>query len=85
MYSIKVTKRAGKATRRLDKGAARQVAKAIDNIAADPHGAGQKMRGEWTEYWRAWAGDNYRIIYTVDDSVRTVTVTHVFPRGDAPY
>jgi mRNA interferase RelE/StbE len=58
-----------------------RVTRRIDGLAADPRPPGSvKMAGGGGAY-RVRAGD-YRVIYTVDDRARLVTVEKVGHRGD---
>ena len=85
MWTVGISKAAQKDMRRLADQHRKQVAKVIDSLAEDPYAAGKKMRGEWAGFYRAWAGRDYRVVYTIDLQAESVTVTQVFPRGDAPY
>ena len=58
-----------------------RVIRRIDSLAEIPRPRGsEKMAGTGREY-RVRAGD-YRVIYTVDDAARIVTVEKVGHRGD---
>jgi mRNA interferase RelE/StbE len=58
-----------------------RVVRRIDALAGNPRPPGSlKMAGTGSEY-RLRAGD-YRVIYTVDDGARMVTVEKVGHRGD---
>lgn len=58
-----------------------RVVRRIDSLAGNPRPPGsEKMAGKGKEY-RVRAGD-YRVIYTVDDEAKMVTVEKVGHRGD---
>ena len=51
----------------------------IDGLATDPRPSGvEKLTG--VEGWRIRVGD-YRVVYTIDDARRIVTVTRIGQRG----
>lgn len=58
-----------------------RILKRIDDLADEPRGSGaEKLTGE--EVFRVRQG-NYRILYTVEDDVVTVTIVRVGHRRDA--
>ena len=57
------------------------VIKALGTIAANPQRLGKPLRFELTGHWAARRGP-YRIIYTIDDTTRTVTVLAIAHRAD---
>jgi mRNA interferase RelE/StbE len=58
-----------------------RILKHIDDLADEPRGSGaEKLTGE--EVFRVRQG-NYRILYTVEDDVVTVTIVRVGHRRDA--
>lgn len=63
-----------------DRGSARRLNSAIKGLAEEPrpHGA-IKLSG--ADAWRIRAGD-YRVVYTITDAVRVVTVTRIGHRRD---
>jgi mRNA interferase RelE/StbE len=57
-----------------------RILKRIDDLADEPRGSGaEKLTGE--EVFRVRQG-NYRILYTVEDDVVTVTIVRVGHRRD---
>lgn len=75
---------AGPAARNLERLPTRYataVVEALSAIAANPHRLGKPLRFELTGRWSARRGP-YRIIYTIDDESRTVTVLAVAHRAD---
>lgn len=50
-------------------------------LAADPHRIGKPLQRELAGYHSARRGA-YRVVYRIDDSVRTVFVVRVDHRGD---
>ncbi len=54
---------------------------AIHSIAADPRRMGKPLHLELKGQWSARRGP-YRIIYSIDDSTDTITVTAIAHRAD---
>jgi len=79
-YTVVLRPAARRELRQLDASVRVRVAYAIDGLVADPRPPGcKKLVG--TDQWRIRVGE-YRVIYRVQDSVVTVTVTRIGPRGD---
>lgn len=57
------------------------VVEALGAIAANPRRLGKPLRFGMAGRWSARRGP-YRVIYTVDDSTRTVTVRAIAHRAD---
>jgi len=75
---------AGTARRDLDRVPekyATAVVELLPSIAANPQRLGKPLRFEWEGRWAARRGP-YRIIYTLDEATRTVTVFAVAHRAD---
>jgi mRNA interferase RelE/StbE len=75
---------AGPAARNIEQLPARYataVIEALGTIAANPHRHGKPLRFELTGRWSARRGP-YRIIYSIDDETRTVTVLAIAHRAD---
>ncbi|MCX6377434.1 MAG: type II toxin-antitoxin system RelE/ParE family toxin, partial [Armatimonadetes bacterium] len=61
----------------------RRVDAKLMGLSRNPRQRGAaKLRGRQGEGWRVRIGE-YRILYTIDDESRTVTVYRVSPRGSA--
>jgi len=58
------------------------VIEALGAIAANPRRMGKPLRFELEGRWSARRGP-YRVIYTIDDELHTVTVLAVAHRADA--
>jgi mRNA interferase RelE/StbE len=80
-YRVLITRSAEKEIERLPDGVRRLVVRRILALADDPrpHGS-QKLSGE--DKYRIRQGD-YRVVYTIEDAVVTVTVVRVAHRSDA--
>lgn len=75
---------AGPAARNLERLPAKYataVIEALGAIATNPQRLGKPLRFELTGRWSARRGP-YRIIYTIDDKTRTVTVLAIAHRAD---
>src|SRR6267378_3247049 len=62
------------------KGAAAAL-EAVHSIAANPRRMGKPLQLELTGLWSARRGP-YRIIYSIDDSTDTITITAIAHRND---
>jgi mRNA interferase RelE/StbE len=75
---------AGPAARNLEQLPARYasaVVEALGAIATNPQRLGKPLRFELSGRWSARRGP-YRIIYSIDDETRTVTVLAIAHRAD---
>jgi mRNA interferase RelE/StbE len=80
-YTIDVRPRARRSLRQLDPSAQKAIAQVIDGLATDPRPAGFLPLTGHRPYLRVRSGD-YRVIYTVDDSARVVTIAAVGHRRE---
>jgi mRNA interferase RelE/StbE len=80
VYSVLITRSAEKEIERLPTHVRRLVVRRIEALAGDPrpHGS-QKLAGE--DKYRVRQGD-YRIVYTIEDEIVTVTVVRIAHRSD---
>jgi len=79
-YSVLITRSAEREIERLPTPMRRLVVRRIEALSGDPRPQGsQKLAGE--DKYRVRQGD-YRIVYTIEDSVVTVTVVRVAHRSD---
>ena len=79
-YAVFILRRAQKELAGLPREAFEQTKQCILRLAKEPRPVGcRKLTGR--EGWRVRVGD-YRIIYEIDDTQRTVTVLHVGHRRD---
>ncbi|MFA6039645.1 MAG: type II toxin-antitoxin system RelE/ParE family toxin [Candidatus Peribacteraceae bacterium] len=76
-----MTRRARKELQSLPAKDRERVVAAMGSLGTDPF-QGKKLQGEWEGKWslRVWP---YRIIYTVEKEIVTVTVLRVGHRRDA--
>jgi mRNA interferase RelE/StbE len=80
-YTIDVRPRARRSLRQLDPSIRQSIAQLIDGLAADPRPPGAVPLTGHRPYLRVRSGD-YRVIYSVDDSARLVTVAAVGHRRE---
>jgi mRNA interferase RelE/StbE len=79
-YSVLITRSAEKEIERLPAGVRRLVVRRVLALADDPRPQGsQKLTGE--DKYRIRQGD-YRVVYTIEDAIVTVTVVRVAHRSD---
>jgi mRNA interferase RelE/StbE len=80
-YTIDVRPRARRSLRQLDPSVRKAIAQVIDGLATDPRPPGFLPLTGHRPYLRVRSGD-YRVIYTVDDSARVVTIAAVGHRRE---
>lgn len=82
-YALRVSGPAKRAlAARLPEGVAAAVVEFITgDLLVSPHRVGKQLRGELTGQWSARRG-TYRVIYSIDEDHRTVTVLIVEHRRD---
>lgn len=79
-YKVQILRRALKELAGLPADNFDRVREGIESLALSPRPLGcQKLSGR--EGWRIRVG-NYRVIYEIDDTKRTVTVLHIGHRRD---
>jgi len=80
-YSLEIKQSAQKELDALGDPLFARIDRKILALADNPRPAGcKKLRG-YNDQWRIRIGD-YRVVYTINDTSRTVTVIHVAPRRD---
>ena len=80
-YLIIIKRPAEKELAKVPRRDAARIAMAIDALADNPRPAGGKKLEGNTDLWRIRIGD-YRVIYTIEDRIVTVTVLRIGQRGD---
>ncbi len=81
MYSVFLKRGAERGLRQLPRPFQERVAAILRGLQDNPRPPGcKKLRVGLG--WRIRVGD-YRVIYDIDDTARTVTVWHIGPRGGA--
>ena len=80
MFTIVLKKRAAKQHRKLPKDDQERILLGLKNLQFNPY-TGKKLDGEYEGLWslRVWP---YRIIYTIDKHIITVTVVAIGDRKD---
>ncbi len=81
MYTIQILRRAQAAIAALPPADAARVRAAIAALADDPRPSGCKKLKAESALWRIRVGD-YRVVYTIDDAARVITITKVGHRRD---
>ena len=81
-YGIVIERRAQAQLAALPKAVRRRLERRIDSLADDPRHAGTKPLQGTLKPLRCIRQGDYRAIYSVDDNVRLVRVTHVGHRRD---
>lgn len=80
-YEVEVTSRAAKEIMRLPRAEQSRVGEKIDGLVEEPRPVGVEKLSGYSDAYRVRSG-NYRIVYTIDDTVRIVTVTRVAHRSE---
>ncbi len=81
MYQVIVEKKALKEFLQIPRNYAKAIRTAIDDLASDPHPFGSiKLKGSSDEY-RIRVG-MYRVLYTVQDDIVTISVFKIGHRKD---
>ncbi len=80
-YKLALTESAEKELSKLPGSAVERIAGRIEKLADSPRPSGcKKLRGGVNE-WRIRIGD-YRVIYTIEDTTKTVDVTRIAHRKE---
>lgn len=80
-YAVKIRKRAKEELAELPDEVIRQIDPKIKGLAEDPRPRGvKKLKGQEGDGWRIRVG-HYRILYTIDDGRRVVTVYRIALRA----
>lgn len=79
-YHVEFETSAAKALAKLPRADAKRIKDKTDELKSNPrpHGV-EKLTG--AEAWRVRVG-NYRIVYTIEDAVRIVTITRIAHRKE---
>jgi mRNA interferase RelE/StbE len=80
-YTVSLSLRAQRETRRLDRQILARIAKAIDSLVANPRPPGCLKVKNKENLWRIRVGD-WRIGYEIDDASRLVTIITVGHRRE---
>ncbi len=81
-YTVGLASSAERDLRWLDAKLRARIEKGIDRLSGDPRKAGDVKPLKGSGDWRLRVGD-YRVIFSIDDKAKTVTVLEVVKRGDA--
>jgi mRNA interferase RelE/StbE len=82
IYQIVIGKIASKELRKLPKGEVQRIFPKIKSLSSQPRPEGsKKLKSQSENLWRIRIGD-YRVIYSIDDSVNIVDVRRVGHRRD---
>ena len=80
-YQVDVRPRARRSLRQLDPSVRKVIGQLIDGLATEPRPSGAVALTGHHTYLRVRSGD-YRVIYTVDDPARVVTIAAVGHRRE---
>ena len=81
-YTVVITRGAQRDLDRLDRPVLARVAPAIDELSSDPRPPGCRKLVNQSNLWRVRVRD-WRVLYEVDDALRTVRVIAVRHRSKA--
>jgi len=81
MYEVIIETKVGKQVRRFPKEIVKRISKVLTSLRSDPRPPNcEKLAG--TDGWRIRVGD-YRVLYSIDDESKLITVYKVSHRRDA--
>ena len=80
-YDITALPAVDKDLDRLSRQVQQRIARRVDSLAADPRPSGVESIAGHPGYYRVRVGE-YRIVYSVDDAARLVTIEIVGHRSD---
>ena len=81
-YQVLFSKTAAKEIRRLPNEMVSRILEKSRELATEPRPAGcKKLVGEKEQLWRIRAGD-YRIIYSIDDTILVIDIRRIAHRRD---
>jgi mRNA interferase RelE/StbE len=81
-YQIIIRKKAVKELEALPKKTNENIVQAIDSLTENPRPNGcKKLKGEEETLWRIRVG-NYRIIYSIEDSIIIIDIRRIGHRRD---
>ena len=81
LYTVSFRRSAEKDLRKLDAAIQRRVLRLVEGLSGEPRPRGCRKLQGGEHAFRIRLG-NYRVIYTVGDGVRIVTVEHIRHRRD---
>jgi len=82
MYRITIKREALKELKVLPKQMVVKITAAIGTLSDNPRPEGcKKLKGYDGNHWRIRVGD-YRVIYSIDDTIKIVDVRHIGNRKD---
>lgn len=83
VWDVRVSDRAARALKKLDKQVARRVTAELREVAAldDPRSRGKALTGNLAGLWRYRVGD-YRVVVSIEDDVLVVLVVDVAHRRE---
>lgn len=82
-YDVRLESRAERELKRLPRHVLRAVDAKLTALSQNPRPPGTvKLRGREAEGWRVRVGE-YRILFTIDESARVISVYRIRPRGAA--
>ena len=84
MYEVLLHPDAQKAYAKADKALAKKIARCLEQLERDPrsHPNIKALKGNYSGYYRYCLG-NYRVIYSIDDTIVQVLVVAISHRGKA--
>ncbi|MBI2583291.1 MAG: type II toxin-antitoxin system RelE/ParE family toxin [Candidatus Aenigmarchaeota archaeon] len=73
-YEIIVKEPAERKLRKFPKDIQRRFAKRAEKLAENPHSFGKPLRNVLAGYWEDYFERRFRIIYTIDENSKTITI-----------
>jgi len=73
-YSIHIKEPAERKLSSFNKEIQRRFSKRIEKLARNPQAFGKPLRNVLAGYWEAYFENKFRIIYTIDENSRKITI-----------
>ena len=73
-YSVYIKDPALDKLKSFDKEIQRRFSRRIDKLATNPYAFGKPLRNILAGYWEAYFENRFRIIYTIDENSKKITI-----------
>ena len=73
-YSVDIKEPAERKLKIFDREIQSHFAKRIEKLATNPRASGKPLRNVLAGYWEAYFENKFRIIYTIDESSKKITI-----------
>lgn len=81
-YRVEITEPAERRLRKFDREIQRRFANKIRKLEENPSVFGKPLRGVLAGYWELYFERSFRIVYTIDEKRKAVTVEGLFHKDE---